>query len=65
MNSVRKVISISSSTTATVCGYSFFQIVGEDGFIHIAELVPHSAAGGSADLFHDRFDLFFRQDDGQ
>ena len=30
------------------------EIVGEHHLVHVAELVPHGAAGGAADLFHDR-----------
>ena len=29
------------------------EIVRQHGFVHIAELVPHGAAGGPADLIHD------------
>ena len=31
------------------------QVVGEHRLVHVAELVPHGAAGRTADLLHDRF----------
>ena len=33
------------------------QIVGENGFVHVGELVPHGAAGRTADFLHDHADL--------
>ncbi|MNX78719.1 hypothetical protein D3C86_1103250 [compost metagenome] len=32
------------------------QIVGEDGLVHVAELVPHGPAGGAADFLHQGVD---------
>jgi hypothetical protein len=35
------------------------EVVGEHLFVHVAELVPHGAAGGAADFFHDHGDAVF------
>jgi hypothetical protein len=37
------------------------EIVGEHLFLHVGELLPHVAAGGAADLLHDRADPLGRQ----
>ena len=37
------------------------QVVGEHGLVHVAELVPHGPAGGTADLLHDEVDAVLRQ----
>ena len=29
------------------------QVVGQNGFVHVGELVPHGAAGRTADFLHD------------
>ncbi|MND95402.1 hypothetical protein D3C80_876570 [compost metagenome] len=41
------------------------QIVGEDGLVHIAELVPHGPAGGAADFLHQGVDAVARHEGGQ
>ena len=41
------------------------QIVGEHRLVHVAELVPHGAAGRAADLLHQAVDLFLRQNGGE
>ena len=38
------------------------QIVGEHLFLHVGELLPHVAAGGSADFLHDVGDAVGRQE---
>ena len=42
-----------------------FQIVGQNLFVDVAELVPHRFTGGTADFFHDAGDAVFRQSLGQ
>ncbi len=46
-------------------GIFVLEVVGQDGFVHIAQLVPHGAAGRAADFFHDGADLVVGQDVGQ
>ena len=38
------------------------EIVGEHLFLDVGELLPHVAAGGAADLFHDAADALGRQE---
>jgi hypothetical protein len=37
------------------------EVVREHLFLHVGELLPHVAAGGTADLVHDRADPLGRQ----
>ncbi len=46
-------------------GIFVLEIVGQHRLVHIGQLVPHGAPGGTADFLHDRADLFGRQDVGQ
>ena len=41
------------------------QIVGENLLVYVGELVPHGAAGGTADLLHDVADAVAAQDFGE
>ena len=41
------------------------QIVGQHLLIHVGQLVPHGAAGRTADLLHDGVDLVLAHDLGQ
>ena len=38
------------------------EVGGEDVLLHVGELLPHVAAGGSADFFHDRIDAIGRKE---
>eukprot|EP01035_Chromulina_nebulosa_P038233 gene38233-51646_t len=46
-------------------GVFVLQIVGEDGLVHIAELVPHGPAGRTADFLHQPFDAVGGHERGQ
>ena len=37
------------------------QVVGQYGFVNVAQLVPHGATGRAADFFHDLGDAIFGQ----
>jgi hypothetical protein len=41
------------------------EVVGEHHFVDVAELVPHRAAGRTADLFHDVVDAVLAEDLGE